>query len=372
MGIYILILLLTTITAAIAIEFGQTRKIKLNGVEVDRRIASRLGTLLLCGIFIFFFAARWNVGTDYVNYYTRFFKLLGADYWSIFKDYRDFGFYLLSAFIGKSISGNYFIYGLILGCLIYIPVVMVYRKYSSNFILTCALYVMLCLYTWPYNGMRQAIAVSILFAGYPLLYCKKKWWRYILCILLALVFHSSVIIIAPFVIMTRMKPWSKKFMLVCGAILVMIVMLPGIWSTLIDFLENIGQTKMAEDYSDLESLRSGVSVFRILVAGIPVLVAFCYYPKLRRQNTHIDLVVNLCVMNLLFLLCGYRVTLMSRFAIYFNLGLPLLIPEFVNIFTKNSRRLGAILIFLIFFLHMIILLPNDSGLIPYNFIFGNM
>lgn len=372
MGVYIAILLLTIITATIATNYGSYNQIELAGEVVDRRIPSRFGTFLVCCIFIFFFAARWYVGTDYVNYYSRFFKLLDIDYLTILTNFRDSGFYLFSAFVGKEITTNYFIYSIMLGCLIYIPIVSVYRKYSNYFVLTCTLYIMLCLYTWPYNGMRQAVAVSILFAGYPFLYNRRDYWKYGIALILAFLFHSSAILVAPFIILTRMKPWSKKFISICLAIVILIVLLPSLWTTVINFLENIGQTKMANDYSDLESLRSGVSFFRVAVAGLPVLLSFIYYDRLRDSNPHIDWVINMCVMNLIFLLCGYRVTVIARFATFFNVGLPLLIPEFVNIFTENSKKLAKVIIFILFFLHMMILIPNDSGLLPYRFIFGNM
>lgn len=371
MEVYIFILLLTIVFATVAVNYGIYREIELGNEVVDRRIPSRFGTFLVCFVFVFFFAARWYVGTDYINYYSSFFELLNLDYLSIFENYRDLGFYLFSAFVGKSISANYFIYSLLLGCLIYVPIVMVYRKYSNHFVFTCALYIMLCLYTWPYNGMRQAVAVSILFIGYPFLFNKKDYWKYILIFILAFLFHSSTILVVPFILLTRMQPWSKKFLLICLSMVIVIAILPSFWTTVISFLENIGQTKMANDYSDLENLRSGVSFFRIAVAAIPVFLSFFYYEKLKDNNSHIDLVINMCVLNLLFLLCGYRVTVIARFAAFFNIGLPLLIPEFLNIFTENSRKFAKILIFLLFFLHMIVLLPNDSGLLPYSFIFEN-
>ena len=371
MGIYIGILVLTIIISSIALKFGYSKPIRLGNEVVKRRVVSLLGVLMVTAIFVFFFAARWNVGTDYMNYYTRFLKLLNTSYGDIIGS-RDWGYYLLTAFWEKTVSSDYFVYSLFLGVIIYLPIVLTYRKYSSNFVMTCALYIMLCLYTWPYNGMRQSIAVSLLFVGYPLLYEKKNLWKYALLVLVAFVFHSTALLVAPFILLIRLKPWKTPFVLSCVCILFFIIFMPSLWSTVIQFLENIGQDKMASDYSDFESLRAGVSILRVAVAGIPVFLSFIYYDKIKARNPHIDIVVNMCVMNLLFLLCGYRLTVVARFATFFNIGLPLLIPEFVNVFNKNSRKLATVLLYVLFFLHMITLLPNDSGLIPYRFIFENL
>ena len=173
MAIYITILLSVMLISTIGQNYSVKKEIHLGQHSVERRIPSLLTTLVICAILIFFFAARWNVGTDFPNYFSRFYKLLGMSISELIGS-RDWGFYVLTAFIGKYVFTDFFLYSLILGAIIYIPVIMTYRRFSSNFTMTCALYIMMCLYTWPYNGMRQAVAVSLLFMGFPLLYEKKE------------------------------------------------------------------------------------------------------------------------------------------------------------------------------------------------------
>ncbi len=371
MAIYITILLSVMLVSTIGQNYSVEKDIHL-GRYVERRwLPSVAITFVVCAILIFFFAARWYVGTDFHAYYTKFYKLLGMSITELIGT-RDWGYYVLTAFIGKYVFTDYFLYSLILGAIIYIPVVMTYRKYTDSFVMTLALYIMMCLYTWPYNGVRQGVAVSLMFVGFPLLFEKRNWWKYIVLVAIAYTFHSTAIMVAPFIILCRLKPWKKPFVLVCVIIATLALFLPNLWTTIINALESIGQAKMAEDYADYEKLRAGINFIRVVVAALPVFISFIYYPILKQNNKHIDFIINMCVFNLIFLMCGNILTVLARFASYFNIALPLLVPEFVKLFRRGSQPFARVLIYGAYFMHMVVLLPNDSGLIPYEFLFGKI
>ena len=191
-------------------------------------------------------------------------------------------------------------------------------------------------------------------------------------IAIAYTFHSTALMVAPFFIICRLKPWKKPFVFICIILVLLIIFLPGLWTTIIETLESMGQDKLAEDYADFEKLRAGVNFLRIVVAAFPVIVSYIYYPIIRHENKHIDFFINMAVLNLLFMLCGERLTVLARFAMYFNLALPVLVPEFAKIFKRNTRGFARALIWCVYFVHMIVLLPNDSHLIPYRFLFGHI
>lgn len=368
MTIYISILFLTIIIASIGNYNAQEKTVRFGSLLQERKFVSNFTVFLTCAVFVFFFAARWRVGTDFGAYFSVFHELLGVNIKNLIGG-SGWGFYTFTAFIGKYIFTDFFLYSVILGALIYTPVVCTFRKYSSNFTMTCALYIMMCLYTWPYNGVRQSVSVAILFFAIPLLYERKNWWKFAVLAMVAYTFHSTALLVIPFILLCMLKPWKKPFTMSCIIIFAVIVALPSLWTTIIDFLENIGQSKMAEDYADFSQMRAGVNVLRIIVAAIPVVLSFIYYPKLKRNNNHIDFLINMCVMNLIFLLFGNRLTVLARFSSYFNVALPILVPEFSNIFKKNVQPLIKFMIYAVYLLHMIILLQIDSQLIPYNFIF---
>lgn len=371
MAIYIVILFATMLICLFGKEYSVEREICL-GYNVQRRkVVPAVIALLVCALFTFFYAARWYVGTDYGTYLLAFNKYLGVSLTEIIGK-RDWGFYLLTAIIGNYIATDFFLYSLIMGSIIYCLIIFSYRKYSSDFLMACALYVTMCLYTLPFNGTRQSFAAAILFAGIPLLFDKKNWWKYVIIAFIAYTFHSTTLMVVIFFILCKLKPWKKPFIFTCIVLLLLIIFLPGLWSVIIETLESIGQNKMADDYADLTEMRAGVNFLRILVAALPVVVSYIFYPSLVRGNKHIDFFINMAVFNLLFIICGMRMTVLARFAMYFNLALPVLVSEFVNIFEKKSRPFAKILIWGVYFAHMIVLLPVESELVPYEFIFGHM
>ena len=327
----------------------------------------RWALITILFIFVFFFAVRWNVGTDFPNYFNRFYNSNNLNLNTIVGS-RDWGFYLTTILLYKIGNGSYILYSIIIGVMLYTPIITVYRKYTNNYIVTIFLYISMCLYMWPYNGTRQAIALSILFIATYFL-ANNRIWMFIFILLLASTFHSSVIFVAPFIFIARYEAWSKKMILTIIILCISIIILPSLWNYIINFLDLIGQNKMANDYWNLRYLRSGINSIRIVVALVPVIVAYIYRNKLNERLPYSDLIINMCLLNLVFLVFAYRITALSRFATYFNIYLPPLVSEFANFFDFKTKKYVNLGICVLYFLHMIVLLPNESDLLPYQFIF---
>lgn len=332
------------------------------------RFSEAVSLILIMGILIGLFACRWYVGTDFVNYYHRYQLLGSADLATIVGE-RDWGFYCLMGILYRIWPGNYVFCNVVIGAIIYIPVLLRYRSMSANFALSCFAYITLCIYMWPFNGTRQAVAVAILFFAAPLLCERKDWGKFCICVYIASIFHASALMVIPFLLICRLKPFSKEIVVACFVIAATAILLPSLWNSIIGFLESIGQEKMASDYSDLASARSGVNMLRIVLAAVPVL--FCYIERTRLvgKSKNLDLIVNMCLMNLVFILCAYRMTTLARFSQYFVVALPLLIPAIIDTLDKKSRPGVTIIVVGLLIAHMAILLPRDSGLVPYSFFF---
>ena len=130
--------------------------------------------------------------TAYINWFTKTVPSSLSEAFSVFgTDEKDKGFYLLSSFI-KSIFGNdYRVYLMIIATIQGLIILSIYRKYSINYVLSIFLFVASVDYIgWMFNGMRQFLAVTILFAAAPLI-LKKKYFPLLCIILLAFTMHRS-------------------------------------------------------------------------------------------------------------------------------------------------------------------------------------
>ena len=104
---------------------------------------------------------RWCNGTDFFNYYMGFYSS-GDKNFDYIMENRDILFSLLTYIMSNLISDNFLIYNAVLAIFTYAPVIVVMRKYSTDFKTTVLLYIFSIAYFQPYNIVRQSIAVAIM------------------------------------------------------------------------------------------------------------------------------------------------------------------------------------------------------------------
>jgi len=365
MAVYLFNFIWTVVMSVLAVRYS---KAKYNNVlKKENKLPNPFFVALILISFMSFYALRWKTGTDFGNYYDAYFtygqtsivELIGT---------RDWGFSVLTSAVYDLWPDSFVFYNYILAALTYIPVVFTYRKYSNAFTFTMVLYITMMTYYWPYNGVRQSIACSICFCAYPLLY-DKKYIKYVLCVLVAYLFHSTALLMIPIMFIVTRRAWSKLVVITLTILGVSLLFLSSIWNSIIGFLEFIGQEKMANDYGVFNSDDVGANILRIAVALVPLLISFIFYKQLKRSNPKIDLLINMSLMCVAFMIFSSKVTLLARLSIYFGFFYALLIPEFLALFKERDGVLFLGLTVMFFFIYMCMLLPVDSDLLPYRFIF---
>lgn len=364
MTVYFFNLSWVVIMSKLAVEFS---KVKYNNeLKIEKKLPNAFfGALILLSL-MSIYALRWKTGTDFSNYYDFYFKYGKMNIAELIGT-RDWGFYALTSTIYKFWPENFIFYNYVLAALTYIPIVRIYIKYSCNFTFTIILYITMMTYYGPYNGVRQGIAASICFFAYPLLY-DKKYIKYFLYILLAYLFHSTSLLMIPLMFVVTRKAWSRRVMITLAVACISVIFLPNIWNYIINFLEIIGQEKMASDYQIFNYSDDGVNILRIAVALIPTIISFIFYKTLKANNSKIDILINMSLMYAVFMIFGSRLTVLARLSSYFSIFIALLIPEFTTLFKGKDRISFKVITLTMFFIYMIMLLPVDSNLLPYKFI----
>ena len=96
---------------------------------------------------------------------------------------KDKGFFALGVIIKSIVGDNYVYYFFVIAFIQGMALMIVFRKYSSNYWLAIFLFVASTDYlSWMYNGIRQFTAVSIIFAAASFI-LGKKYVQMILIIL---------------------------------------------------------------------------------------------------------------------------------------------------------------------------------------------
>lgn len=259
---------------------------------------------------------------------------------TLLEDSESPGFILFSVFIKTYISTDYTVWLSIIAFISGICIMIGFYQYSSNFALSAFLFMASSNFTWMFNGMRQYLVVSILFActGFIL---KKKWMQYFILVLILSTIHQSAIAMIPIYFIVNGEPWNKRTMLVILGVLVCIVFADKALNVFDSVMQ---ETNYAVGYNEFKKTDDGVNIFTILIALLPVGLAFLFRKNLEQEYTPIMKIgTNMSVMAV----CIYIVSrltnsgiLVGRMAIYFTTYNLILLPWLVdNIFKDNERRL---------------------------------
>lgn len=254
---------------------------------------------------------------------------------------KDKGFTVLSGIIKVIFGDNPVVYLLILAAAQGIILIYVYRKYSSNYLMSIFLFIASTDYlSWMFNGLRQFTAVTIIFAATTLM-LKKKWIPTILLILLASTMHQSALLMIPIYLIALGKAWNSRTILFLVAALIAVAFVDQFTDILDNMMQNTQYESMVGDWESWGD--DGTNILRVAVYSIPTLLTLIGFKHIREVN---DPVINFCA-NMAIVTTGlYIVSMftsgifMGRLPIYASLYNYILLPWVINrIFTKRTVRL---------------------------------
>lgn len=272
---------------------------------------------------------------------------------------KDKGFSILSIFIKMIIGENVTLYFLVIATIQLVIIALVFRKYSTNYVMALFLFVATTDYlSWMHNGVRQFMAVVLIFAATNFM-LKKKYIPLIICILLAATMHASALLMIPIVFVVQGKPWNSKTLLAIIAFALAIVFVDHFTNLLDTILVDTQYTNMVTDWQEWGD--DGTNPIRVLVYSIPTLLSLIGIRHIKTAN---DPVINLaCNMGILstMLYCLSAVTsgiFIGRLPIFCSMyAIGILLPwELDNLFTEESARFMKLITisgFLLFYYYQV-------------------
>jgi len=195
---------------------------------------------------------------------------------------KDEGFYIITLLMKYVLGNSDVLYFLIIAAVQILCIVFVCRQYSSDYWLSIFLFVASTDYmSWTWNGMRQFLAVTIVFATTPLI-LKKDYIKVILIILFASTIHGTALLMIPIVFIMQGKSWNSKTVL---CIIFSILAL-----TYVDQFTNILDTMLVDTQytnvvSDWQSWNDdGMNPIRVLVYSIPTILSLVGIKYIRNAD----------------------------------------------------------------------------------------
>jgi transmembrane protein EpsG len=335
------------------------RKVILENGKTENR-TSILVAVLVFGYLIFFIGLRSGIADTFE--YIRFFKALPSSLSAALSTTvdRDKGFYFFSVFVKQYISSDYHVWLFIIALVSGVCVMFPLYKYSTMFELSAFLFIASAQFTYMLNGMRQFIAVAILFMCMDLM-IKRRWLPFCLITLLLSTIHGSAIIMIPFYFIVHSKPWSKKILITILGFGLAFTLFGSFLSSMTDLLESTQYS----GYNDMISDINGSSIFRLLIAFIPCILAYIKKDEIEKLNNPVlNLSINMSVINACFYLLSTAGggIFIGRMTIYFDVYNLLLYPLlFSEVYAEKERHIlyyFCMVSFILFFYYQMVVTFN--------------
>lgn len=297
-----------------------------------------------------------SVGTDTNNYVYYFQNRVGGIFAtsSIEK-----GFLFLESF-ARIVSTTYWSFLTIIALVCIISYTYLIKKVSSNISVSFFLYLTLGSYLFFFNGARQGIAASVFAVALVFLMKRNLKW-YLFWVLMASLFHRTVLIMLPFYFILQFK--YSTFRMVLFAILSFIAL------SFLSFFVSFFDEDVASRYGDyIDRGASGGFLLALFFFIISItLIYFRSRIPIEIQKRY-DIYLNLCVFNsliyLVVIVMGVDVNFL-RFSTYFLSGYILIWPI---LFKYTSLGKDKVFKYVFFITHLgfyTVYLAKMSGMVPY-------
>lgn len=338
MYIYILVIL------AIILLYNKINNKKINVYD----IILLLILILVCGL-------RDRVGTDYGLY--KFY------YNNIDQNSRfEIGFRFLielSNKIGMSYNTFLILIAAITITLFYVAI----KKYSSKPAASIFFFVALGYYAYSFNIIRQMLAIAITLYGIN--YIKeKKFFKYLILILIASSFHSTALIMIPIYFLLKLKNNKKN-----NIILVFIcVILPFLYNTIFTFIvTNFEQYSAYATINDYTYTEPGIGTYVIGMVNFVLFILFAINrKKLYKLEDTNDIYLKMFSYSLLFTSLSFVNSIAARGGYYLSIYIIYLLPNIGTCLFKTTNKSFEILVILFFILYYFIHIISFNEMLPYN------
>jgi hypothetical protein len=310
---------------------------------------------------------RYEVGADWFSYREIFHTV---DDTSIFLNGKEYLYLILNLIFSKvGIGFNVFVFIVFLAA--FYTKYLYISSFTFNIPLALLIYFLTLFIVLDINGLRQGIAIGILFLTIAPNY-KRQFIKFFILVFCASLFHYTAIVYLPFYFISTFKIYPKKVFLIVLftfslTFFVENILINSVFGRLISAYENLQHYNYYVDNSETPVVdKFGLAVLsRLIILFIIVLNS----KNIKINESLKNLLVNSYIISiLLFLVLSFNQDFANRLSYYFRFVEIILVPLIVHFENSLFKRYLYLFIFiLIYFLSFLrIMMIQDNGLLPYN------
>lgn len=304
-------------------------------------------------------AFRYNIGKDFGNYQYIFKTILQK------KELKSMevetGFYYLNKIV-SIISDNTQSIFIVVAFIMLILFISGFKKNSRGLIVQLAVFMGAGYYFYAMNIMRQYLAISMICASFYLLE-KEKYIKFLLILILASLFHQSVLIWIPIIFIVKIT--SDKLFYI-GTLTVAFILKVGYKKIIGILTAYIPYAKYFIDNSAF--IQERVSWYNVLITAMVLLAYLVKKDRIIKINLkNKERIKYVWIMFLAYIFLNNMGDSIIRLVLNFFFLIPSLISDFIETFDNKVKILMKMLI-VIFMLILMCFLLNYSGNKYNNFI----
>ena len=368
-----------------------------NSIKKFSKSTEKVAYVVLCIILVIIVGIRYDVGADYISIYK---NLLEVSKYSVVTQY-DSLFLLLNQFV-NFINGNVVV--LMLICSIYtIPAFFYFIKENIDekyHFFSVFIFIGSTMFFALMNAVRQYMAIATLLYGFTFLK-EKKYVKYIIINIIAMLFHSSAVInfvFLGFYYLTKksMIKYGKKSLFFKFILISYFISLFFIFSSPLKYLDLFIKFIPSKYYIYISSeymssvflySRNGMAIFKLILPNIFFIYMLLKMDILVKNNNNKFYLFFCAWFFYLFISNSfYGINIFIRLSFYFEVYLLLIVPTVLEnmksegnyaIKAGMGKRLSMASIFkfiiIVYYISLVvysIYMKNGHGVIPYQTFFS--
>lgn len=260
--------------------------------------------------------------------------------------FSSIGFRFLQLIVKTIAPDNHYVWFFVVGSISMLCVYRGFKQFSVDLPFSLFLFVASATFVWMFNGIRQFLAVSILF-GFSKYLVEGKKIKYLIVVIIAASIHISALLLIPIcIIVSNKKVLDFRFVLV-GLVISLLVMFSDSFLPFIAGLIN-------KDYSETMMDASGSNIIRFFVSAVPVVISFISFRDTRKEaSPAIILGINMSYMGAIFTLAASFSSgiLVGRMPIYFTIYNYYVLPWLIRHKFNNAKQLVRLLCIILYLLY---------------------
>ena len=263
---------------------------------------------------------RYEMVYDLEGYYN-YYRNIDSIPWDDIFDYSRFepGYALLNKILVTIVPWNQFIIIFEAAFCVYSVFRFIYKNSEYPFY-AAMFYVTLGTMSFQLTAFRQSFAIGICLMSVE--YVKnRKPFKFMLSVLIAMSFHKTALVFAPFYFLG-----NKKL-----RIMSLVLMLSGVYFA--DVVTEFGNELLDMNYSGYVGNKYG-GLVPILMYSITIAISLLYYKKLKKQAP-----LNMLIIGLGIYLMRYTTLALERISFFYTSGVIIALPD--AIYSEPDARLRA-------------------------------